>query len=121
MNSLIKVIAFVLVGSSLYAQSDIYLKSAESLIEDISKGLPYQEHLDLLSNATVESIETELNTDAKKYAFWMNIYNAFIQIELRNDHSLYDKRNKFFNREVIHVGGEQLRFSAVKPGIIRRS
>jgi len=121
MNSLIKVIAFILVGSSLYAQSDIYLKSAESLIEDISKGLPYQEHLDRLSNATVESIETELNTDAKKYAFWINIYNAYIQIELRNDPSLYDKRNKFFNREVIQVGGKQLSFSDVEHGIIRRS
>ncbi len=117
----IRVIFFLLLANNMSAQSDIYLNAAFNLIHAIAQGEPYEIHLDQLKDSSVEELEEELDSDDKKYAFRINVYNAFIQIELRREPSLYDERNKFFNREVINVGGRKLSFSNLEQGIIRRS
>ena len=121
MSSIFKIFFLCWIPLSVAGQTDTYLNAASDLIDAISKGEDHQDHLELLTNSNLESLEAELDTDAKKYAFWINVYNSFIQIELRNNPEFYNKRNKFFNREVIHVGGQMLSFSDVEHGILRRS
>jgi hypothetical protein len=62
-----------------------------------------------------------LNTDHKKIAFWLNIYNAIIQDALAKNPELYTKRNKFFRSKLICIAGKNLSPDAIEHGILRKS
>lgn len=66
-------------------------------------------------------LESELNTDLKILAFWINIYNANIQYLLKKDPSQYDDRGAFFKKQQITVAGELMSFDKIEHGILRRS
>ncbi len=110
----------IMLSQVLNAQQS-YLHSASELIRAISRDEPIDQYIEHLSKSTVEELVEELNTDDKIYAFWINIYNAFIQIELRRDPTLYEKRGRFFKRAVIPIAGKKMSFSDIEHGIIRRS
>jgi hypothetical protein len=79
------------------------------------------QQLRLLNDLTVQQITDSLNTDVKKYAFWLNIYNAFIQIQLSEKPELYENRSRFFSRRSIPIAGEEISFNFIENGILRRS
>ena len=69
-------------------------------------------------------LRNELNTDAKKKAFWINLYNAFFQY--------YAARNpiptsgmldslRVYSRRFIKVAGQSLSLNDLEHGILRRS
>ncbi len=62
-----------------------------------------------------------LKTDEEKLAFWINIYNAFIQIKLNDNPKLYDDRGTFFTKPQIDIAGETLCFQKIEHGFIRKS
>lgn len=74
-----------------------------------------------LSGLSPHELNTQLNTDAERYAFWVNVYNAFIQLELRSDTTLYDNRDQFFSRRNKNIAGFQLSFNDIEHGILRRN
>lgn len=61
----------------------------------------------------------ELNKDNYKLVFWINVYNAFIQIQLRKQDKPSTKGG-FFSRRVIDIGGQLLSFDDIEHGILRR-
>ncbi len=80
-----------------------------------------QQFQDQLANSSLESLEAGLQTDTEKLAFWVNIYNAYIQVILTNNPELYDDRQAFFNDDRIIIAGEKIAFSKIEHGIIRKS
>lgn len=74
-----------------------------------------------LSNTTVKTLEESLKTDNQKLAFWVNIYNGYIQVILSENPKLYDDRQEFFGKEQIPIAGEMVSFSKIEHGIIRKS
>ncbi len=78
----------------------------------------YQE---LLANTSLEALKEGLPTDAQKLAFWINIYNAYIQVILKKNPNLYENRNSFFNDNRILIAGESISFALIEHGIIRKS
>ncbi len=100
--------------------SDFNLLS-EQFLEDIRIGKDTKVYQDQLANTTLESLEEGLQTDEQKLAFWVNIYNAYIQVFLSNNPELYDDRQAFFNDERIRIAGEKRSFSKIEHGIIRKS
>ena len=111
---LLSILSFVVFGQTNYIQT------AEDLITAFKEGEPYEQYVETLRQSTFDELREELDTDAKKYAFWINIYNGYIQVELRNKPELYNKRNKFFATPAIEIGGKTLSFSDIEHGIIRR-
>jgi len=87
---LLSILSFVVFGQTNYIQT------AEDLITAFKEGEPYEQYVETLRNSTFDELREELDTDDKRFAFWINIYNGYIQVELRNNPELYDKRNKFF-------------------------
>jgi len=68
-----------------------------------------------------EVLEKELNTDSKRIAFWMNIYNANVQLMLRQNPELYNRKRSFFSTKKIWVAGEKISLDLIEHGILRRS
>lgn len=68
-----------------------------------------------------EELASQLKTDAERNAFWLNIYNAFTQISLKNNPDAYKKRNKFFSNKFIRIAGQTISLDLVEHGILRRS
>lgn len=119
MRQALLILLLSLLSFSVFGQTN-YIQAAEDLVTAFKKQQPYEQYVEILSKSTFDELREELDTDAKKYAFWINIYNGFIQVELRNKPELYEKRNKFFATPAINIGGKTLSFSNVEHGIIRR-
>lgn len=74
-----------------------------------------------LANASLSKLISELDTDSKKLAFWLNLYNAFVQKRLRENPELYKDRNKFYKADNYTVAGEKLSLDMIEHGILRHS
>ncbi len=74
-----------------------------------------------LYNTTLEELEEGLNTDEKKLAFWINVYNAYIQVILSENPEKYDDRGTFFSSEQLPIAGRLVSFEKIEHGIIRKS
>lgn len=75
----------------------------------------------LLKNAEWETIQSQINNDEKKLAFWLNIYNAFIQDILSKNAGAYQNRSVFFKKKQIPIANQLISFDFVEHGILRRS
>ncbi len=74
-----------------------------------------------LYGTTLEELDNGLQTDAEKLAFWVNIYNAYIQVILSKNPDLYRDRPEFFKKEQIPIAGRLVSFAKIEHGIIRKS
>jgi hypothetical protein len=71
-----------------------------------------------------DALTTELNNDAKKKAFWINVYNALIQLRLPEAGALSESLLRtllFFRSKRMVVAGVSLAFDDIEHGILRRS
>ncbi len=69
----------------------------------------------------VDTLSKYLNTDNQKKAFWINTYNAFIQILLTDNPEYFENRGKFFGNQRIIIAHRKLSFDDIEHGIIRGS
>ena len=90
-------------------------------LKDVKAGKDTKNFQEQLANTTLKALEEGLETDEQKLAFWVNIYNAYIQVFLSKSPELYDDRQAFFNDERILIAGEKRSFSKLEHGIIRKS
>lgn len=74
-----------------------------------------------LATFSFENLSEQLNSDDKRIAFWLNIYNAFTQIGLTENPDWYENRNKFYKRKFIRIAGKDLNLDKIEHGILRRS
>ena len=77
--------------------------------------------IDSLANVEVDILANELTNDNRKKAFWINVYNGFIQVLLSENPDLYQDRNDFFRGKRMTIAGKLLSFDDIEHGIIRRS
>ena len=70
-----------------------------------------------------EYLSDQLKTDAQKLAFWINVYNSYIILSLREHPEYYEAavRSAFFKKPLIRVAGKQLSFADVEHGLVRKS
>lgn len=98
-----------------------YSEVSQSLLQNIMDGESYEKEVKVLAESTLEELVEELKTDHQKIAFWVNIYNSFIQISLSENPKLYEDKSKFFSEGRIKIAGETLSFDDIEHGIIRKS
>jgi Protein of unknown function, DUF547 len=76
---------------------------------------------DSIANLPANALIDELQTEDEKLAFWLNIYNANIQLQLKSNAANYNSRGKFFAAKSITVAGKKLSFDDIEHGILRHS
>tara|TARA_R100001143_G_scaffold63596_1_gene73236 strand:- start:15397 stop:16242 length:846 start_codon:yes stop_codon:yes gene_type:complete len=96
------------------------------LVEHVRDGKPTEPLTDCLANISINQLEFQLDSEEKKKAFWMNIYNAYVQILLLDDPELFEDRNSligynFFSSPQIPIAGRLMSLDDLEHGIMRRS
>jgi|TARA_B110000967_G_scaffold209448_1_gene265692 uncharacterized protein (UPF0147 family) len=113
---------FFLSAFTFKAQNDLdYSQVSKDLLQNIMNDTSYEKEVRLLAESSLDELINELKTDKQKTAFWVNVYNAFIQISLTENPSLYKDKGDFFSKERIEIAGEILSFDDIEHGIIRKS
>ncbi|MBL4668674.1 MAG: DUF547 domain-containing protein [Flavobacteriales bacterium] len=80
--------------------------------------------LNQLEDISLSELEIYLDTDDKRKAFWINIYNAFAIIYLKPNPKLIlnsISRKKFFSEKRIQLGGCVFSLNDVEHQILRKS
>ncbi len=126
MKKLIQIFAltFLVVGitsSAISQEKYTMIEASKQLLQLQKDGKSAQKVVDFFAKASLEDIQAEIKTNYQKLAFWVNVYNGFIQYHLTKSPGLYEDRRKFFNEERIKIAGEVLSFSDIEHGIIRKS
>lgn len=102
------------------AQID-YVSVSVDFLTNIKEGKSTERQEQLLFYATLTDLQTALDTDEEKLVFWINIYNGFIQKQLKENPSLYENRGRFFKDKSIPIMGIKLSFADIEHGMIRKS
>ncbi len=96
---------------SLFSES--YLRS----IQQNEKTAAFQ---DSLQDVSLSSL-TELPKDKDAHlAFWLNIYNASVQVRLAQNLDKYANRDRFFNERWISISGEKISLNDIELVILGR-
>lgn len=115
------------VGFNSLAQSKIknepneFVHLSMNLIASVKNDADYQKYVNEYKALPLDKLANSLDTDNKTKAFWINTYNAYVQILLSEDPSLFEDRGAFFKGDLINVGGEMLSLDFIEHGIIRGS
>jgi hypothetical protein len=103
-----------------FPQTDIHRISTDLAQSVIDQKLN-KSSIEQLANIDADELIKELNTDGKKKAFWINVYNGLIFSQLSQDPIAYEDRSAFFSEKNIIVAGVSLSFDAIEHDILRKS
>ncbi len=107
--------------SIVVASQNDYIKLSQDILYAVKTGEPTDSLEIQLSNLSPDTLLSQLSSENKRKAFWLNIYNAYTQIGLKSNTDAYKKRNKFFGKKFIRIAGKSLSLDLVEHGILRRS
>ena len=90
-------ILFLASAFNINAQDNInYNEVSQDLLQNIMDGKSYKKQVKILEESTLEALVNQLKTDKQKIAFWVNVYNSFIQISLTENPKEYEDRGAYF-------------------------
>ncbi len=101
--------------------STTYTTLSKRFIETLKNDGDVSLIIDSLKNVDATILANELTDDNRRKSFWINVYNGFIMVILKEQPELYEDRGGFFKAEQITIAGEVLSFDKIEHGIIRRS
>ena len=98
-----------------------YIKLSQNFLYAAKTGDSTKFYIDSLSKADEAGLLTELDTDQKRLAFWLNIYNGFTQVILKKNPDQYKTRGAFFSGKQINIAGHLVSLDLIEHGILRHS
>lgn len=98
-----------------------YIRTAEEFIGAVKNNENTEVYLKTFEYCKLDQLANQVATDDQRLAFWINMYNAYIQVILKKQPDLYKDRNAFFKKKQINIGGRMFSFSDIEHGILRRS
>jgi len=112
--------------NSVQSETESYAELSMTLVKAVRDGESHEHITQQLAEVTPDALYEDLNTEDRKKAFWLNIYNAYVQILLLDDPELFEDRNSwfgynFFSSPQITIAGHKLSFDDIEHGIMRRS
>ena len=94
---------------------------SKNFYDAVKNGNSAEKYITQLESISKESLEKQLTNDTKKKAFWLNIYNTYVQYLLKKNPDLYKDRSSFFKEERFTIAGEEMSLDDVEHGMIRDS
>ncbi len=101
--------------------SDHLIEISQQLLYNVKLNLSTSDLVAELAIVNKEELSKQLTNDIYKKAFWINIYNAFIQILLQGNTDVYAKRRTFFRNKQLVIAKEKMSLDDIEHGILRRS
>jgi hypothetical protein len=123
------VLVVFLLANSFYAHSqgnianekNEYVKLSMRLLGAVKNGEDVSQYTQEMETLSLDKLGEALKSDQEIKAFWINTYNAYVQILLTEDPSLFDDRGAFFKKDRVKIGGELFSFDFIEHGVIRGS
>jgi len=110
-----------LIESGKIDANNKYITLSSQLMNNVQNNEPTESILETLAKVNPDTLASFLITDNQKKAFWINVYNAHIQIFLSQNPELFENRGKYFSTKRIAIAQEELSFDDIEHGIIRSS
>lgn len=117
---LILLVTYMGLGETVSAQDNPVALSIK-LIEAVYQHQDVSKTTDKLANLSYDDLKSSLNNDNKKKTFWINVYNSYVIIILRQHAELWEDRDSFFKEKRFTIAGEKLSLDDVEHGFLRRS
>ena len=109
----------------LHAQSlsadTSYIKLSQTFLYAVKTGDSSNLYMQQLASADLKKLHQQLINNADKKAFWLNLYNAFVQKILTANPDKYKSRSSFFSKKQIIIGGKNISLDEIEHGILRKS
>lgn len=122
MKQILAIIVFLTIHSLSHGQTNNpFVQTSKDFLTTLKAHENTDAIVREIESWSLEDLEAGLITNNERLAFWVNIYNGFIQLKLSNNPGLYEDRGSFFKRKFITIGGEDVAFADIEHGIIRRS
>ena len=96
------------------------LKISQNLLYSVKGNENFDAWTDTLEHLSMKSLKKDLNNDNSKKVFWINVYNAYIQILLEKDTSAYQKKDAFFKAKKILISGELLSLDDIEHDFLSK-
>lgn len=121
--SIIILLTLIMTATSLtQAQTDFPARSAELLQAVKTQNQPTIDRLtQQLAEVSPQTLADDLSDDTRRKTFWINLYNSYVIILLRENPDLYDDRDAFFTEPRATIAQAKLSFDDIEHGILRRS
>lgn len=105
-------------------QNPTVADSPVALAEKLLRRVRYEEQatpvVDAIAGLEASTLAADLDSDERRLAFWINLYNAATQLAVADDPSQYESRRQFFSTPVCTVAGRELSLDDIEHGILRR-
>lgn len=98
-----------------------YCRLSEMFLYAVRTNSSSDTFIEKFRTADREILHKQLSDDAYKKAFWLNIYNAFVQKLLTENPEKFKSRNSFFSSKQITIAGIHLSLDDIEHGLLRRS
>lgn len=124
MSKYINTLIFILfLGiQTLSAQyEDNMIQLSQDFLKALQDKKPTEEYKRVLADIELEKLASQLDSDKKRLAFWINIYNAFIMDVLKDAPGKYSDRGEFFKADQVKIAGKSVSFDDIEHGVIRSS
>ncbi|MBO9153073.1 DUF547 domain-containing protein [Chitinophaga sp. GCM10012297] len=105
----------------IHQAQDALVPLSQELLFAARTGNPVVAQLQALATVDRNELLRQLDTDRLKMTFWINVYNAAVQIALEGNSTLFENRAAFFRKNIITVAGHPLSLDDIEHGILRRS
>jgi len=98
-----------------------YITLSQDLVKAVKNDADRSAIIQQLANIPQDELAEALKTDAEKKAFFINVYNGFVQHILMKNPEKFEDRDEFFKADQITIAGEELSLDDIEHGIIRGS
>lgn len=97
---------------------------SQQLLYAVKTGGPHLPFLQELAEKPNAELLTELMEINTRKAFWINLYNAFVQLFIKEQHpdlSTWRSRIAFFSKRNINISGNLISLNDIEHGMLRHS
>lgn len=108
-------------GKVVEEENSDFVELSIQLLNSVRHDKPHKKLREKLATASEEELINDLHNDRLKKAFWLNVYNAYVQLILKENPELFENRGEFFGKKRITVAGNNLSLDDIEHGMIRGS
>lgn len=101
--------------------SHLVVELSQQLLYAVKTGSATDSLTSAIKKLSFNDLKNELKSDNEKKAFWINLYNAFAQMLLKQSPEKYKSRTRFFMRKQIEIAVKTFSLDDIEHGILRCS
>lgn len=100
------------IGTRSFAQGNIqaenneFVKLTMELLAAVKNKKDTDGFTSKIAGLSLDELSQSLDSDNETKAFWINIYNAYVQIILSEKPELFQDRDQFFKSDRVNVGAK---------------